>query len=306
MARAAAGTAILGSLLLMAGRFLPHVDVGGVQVIPPRGPLDVAAALLWPGVMIASAVSVVLGRLPRLGLAVLAGSGALAIGLAVGEMYQLQDADAHRAVEVFFGRRLITSSVDPLVGVGVQLSAYLLLVVALVLTLSCWARTTMEDSGHFDGQRPLVMGVAALIGLLGVLAVSARPQDAPEQIVENVAGFRITVDVAGEVSLLDRLGLDLLGGGLLAVAVFAVALTAATLRPRLATVGALAGLTAYFLGAGLLLLLEAGRYADLDVAPGGPLHLLTGAAFAGLAGYCLRADGPPQPVQAQLPPPWSG
>jgi len=293
VARAAALAGILAGLLLVAARFLPYVDVGGVAVTPGHGPLDVAAALLWPGVVIAAGASVVLKRLPRLGLAVLASSGALAIGLAVGELYQLQGAMAHRAVEVFFGQRLVTTSVDPLGGVWVHLAAYLLLVVALALILVGWPRTTMEDAGDFDAARPLTMGLAAVAALVGVLAVAAKPQAAPDRIVQDATGFRTTVEVAGEVSVLDRLGLDLAGGVLLAAAVCVVALLAATLRPRLASVGALGGLASYFLSAALLLLLETGRYDDVVVAPGAVLHLLSGGAFAGLTAYCLLARRPP-------------
>lgn len=300
MARIGAVAAILASLFLLAIRFLPYAEVGEVQVSPLHGPLDLGAALLWPGVLAAAGVSVVAGKLPRLGLAVVAGSGALAIGLAVGELYHVQDANAHRAVEVFFGQRLVTSSVEPLLGVWVQLTAYLLLVLALGLTLLTWSRTAMEDTGDFDGQRPVVMGFSALTGLVGVLAVAARPLDAPEKVVRDSSGFRTTVEVAGDVNLLDRLGWDLLGGALLAASVFLVALLAATLRPRLATVGALAGPAAYFLSTALLLLLEAGRYADVTIGPGGLLHLLSGVVFAGLAWYSLRADGRGRDARAQL------
>jgi hypothetical protein len=66
----------------------------------------------------------------------------------------------------------------------------------------------------------------------------------------------------------------------------------------LATVGVLVGLAAYFLSAALRVLLEAGRYADLVIAPGGLLQLLAGLAFAALARYCLRASGP----QSSRPP----
>lgn len=305
VARAAAVVGVLSALLLLAARFLPYAEVGGEQVSPGHGLPDLGAALLGPGVVAAAAGSVLLGVLPRLGLAVLASSGALAIGLTVGELYHLQGADGHRGVEIFFGQRLVTSSMQPLAGIWIHLAAYALLVLALVLTLQAWSQTTMDDSGDFDGQRPRVMGLAALTGLVGVLAVAARPQDAPDQIVQNVLGFRTTVEVPGEVSLLDRLGLDLIGGVLLAVAVFAVALLAATLRPRLATVGGLTGLAAYFLSTGLLLLLEADRFADVVIAPGGLLHLLAGVAFAALAGYSLRADGRAPAYQVQPPAAWN-
>ena len=301
LARVGAVTAILASVLLVIARFLPYADVGGIRISPPHAPLDIVAALLWAGVIAAAGCYVVLGRLPRLWLAVLAVSGALAIGLGIGELYQLQGAGAHRGVEVFFGRRAVTSSIDALAGVWVHLSAYLLLVGTLVLTLLAWPRTTMDDNGDFDGRRPLVMGLAALAGLAGVLAVSARPQDTPDQVLQDISGFRVSVEIAGEVSLLDRLGLDLLSGLLIAFAVFAVALLAATLRPRLATVGALIGLAAYFLSSALLLLLESGRYADLVIAPGGVLYLLSGLAFAALAAYCVRADGRDQDARTQLP-----
>lgn len=301
VARLAAAAGLLAGVLLLAARFLPYADVGGVEVRPPHAPWDIGAALIWSGVLIAAGVSVLLGRLPRLGLTVLAASGALAIGLAVGEAYHLQGTEAHRGVEFFFGQRLVTSSVQPLAGVWVHLAAYLLLLVAVVLTLIAWPRATMEDAGEFDSRRPLAMGLAAIGGLTGVLAVAARPLDTPDLVVQDVTGLRITVPVPGGVSLLDRLGLDLAGGVLLAAAVFLVALLAATLRPRLASVGAFAGLAAYFLTAGLSFLLEAGRYDDVEMAAGGWLHLVTGIGFAALGGYCLRAAAAPPATVAPLP-----
>lgn len=288
-ARLAGALGVIAGVVLVAGWLLPYVRVGAFEVTPLHGPLDFAAMLTWAAVVAAAGVSALLGRLPRFGLAVVSVSGALAIGSGVGELYQFQDVDSHRAVEIFFGQRLVTTSLTPLAGVWVQLAAYAVLVLALLLTLSCWSQTTMEDAGEFDALRPRVMGLSAIAGLVGVLAVASPPQDAPKRVVQDATGFQVTVDVPGGVSLLERFGADLLGGALLALAVFVVALLVATLRPRLATVGGLIGLSAYFLSTAAQWLLESRRYADVVAAVGTWLALLAGLLFAVLAGYCLRA-----------------
>lgn len=297
VARVAAGLAGVGAVALLVAGVLPYADVGGREVSAPL--LTWVASWLWPLALAGAASSVLAGRLPRLGLAAIAVSGALAVGLGTTEAYNLAEAGSHRAVEVFLGQRLVTSELRAGPGVSLTLAAYTLLVLALVATLVAWPRTTMEDAGEFDVLRPGALVASAIAALAGALSVVAPVHTAPDDVVESLSGLRTTLEVPADVALPERLGLDLFGGGLLAVAVVVTALLAATLRPRLASVGAYAGLAAYFLSAGLVALAEAARYADLLVGPGGWLLLVAGLLFAALAGWALRArpgevqDGPP-------------
>lgn len=282
----AAGLALAAALALVVAGPLRYADVGGSAV--RAVPLAVLAGLVWPLVLAVAALVVLTGRLPRAGLAAIAVGGALAVGLAATEAYQLLAAGSHRAVEVFLGQRLVTSELTAGPGVLVTLAAYLLLALALAAALAAWPRTTMEDVGDFDPFRPRAFALSAVAALAGALAVVAPTHTAPEQVVESLSGLRTTLDVPADVALPERLALDLLGGSLLAAAVVVTALLAATLRPRLASVGAYAGLAAYFGSAGLVAVTEAVRYDDLLLGPGGWLSLLAGAAFAAVAGWALR------------------
>ncbi len=287
LARVVAALALLAALTVAVAAFLPYAEVGREVVTAP--PLDRLLALLWPLTVAAAAVSVLAGVLPRLGLAALGATGAVAVGTGIRELYQLGSAGSHRAVEVFLGRRLVTTAVEPRLAVYLLLAAYALLVLALVGTLLVWSRTTMEDAGDFDPLRPRALVLAAVAALAGVLAVVAPTHDAPDDVVVGPSGFRTTMSVPADVTLPERLGLDLAGSAVLALTVFVLALVAVTLRPRLAAVGCLGGLSAYFLGSGLVAVTQAGRYDDLQLGPGGWLALLAGVLFAGVAGWATLA-----------------
>lgn len=290
VARVAAGLALVGAVLLVGSGLLPYADVGGRQV-----PGSVAAALAglpWPLALAAAAVAVIRGLLPRLGLAAIGVSGALAAGLAVGQGYLLVGAGGHRAVEVFRGARMVTSELVAGPGVVLALAAYVLLALALVATLVAWPRTAMEDAGEFDLLRSRALVASAVIAVTGGLSVVAPVHTAADDVLVGLTGLRTTLEVPADVALPERLGLDLLGGSILTAAVVVTALLAATLRPRLASVGAYAALATYFLSAGLVAQVEVGRPDGLLVGAGGWL-LLVAAALSGVtAGWALRA-GPP-------------
>ncbi len=302
LARCAGAVAGVAAVSLAVARFLPYVTVGPVTVTAPHGVLDLLAAALWPAAVLAAGASLVRSWLPRLGLAAVGGAGALAVGLALRTAYELRPASSHRAFELFYSYRLATTSVSAGPGVWWTLAGDGLLVAALVLAVLAWPRTSMDDDGGFEGHRPLVTGLAAVGGLLGALAVAARPQDVPDLVVQNASGLRITVQQGGEVSLLDRLGLDLVGTSLLALGILALALTAAVLCPRLATVGAFGVLSAYLLSSSTELLVGAARSADVVVGPGALAQLITGGYFAALTVWCWRVPGraPTPPAQVAL------
>ncbi|CAN5327169.1 hypothetical protein BH20ACT5_BH20ACT5_00480 [soil metagenome] len=289
IARVTGITAVIGAAGLVVARFLPYLVIAGDPVLPPRGVLDVLAALLWPGMVIGAGVSVVRGRLPRLGLAVIGASGGLAVGRALREIYQLADEQSHPGTEAFFGNWLVTSSIGPAVGVWLTLASYLLLVSALPLTLLAWPRTVMEDAEDFEPLRPLGTGIGAAAGFLGLLAVAAAPMDLARRTLTGPGGFVVVVDEPGPASLLDQVGFGLAGTLALASAVVVLSVTAATLRPRLATVGVFAALAGYFIGSAAGTALDAGRSTELALGLGGVLQIAAAVVFSAAAGWSLTA-----------------
>lgn len=296
-ARLAAVTGILAALLLAVSAFPAYAEIAGQRV--GGGTADRLASLLWPMAIAAAGASVLAGWRPRFGLAVLGVTGALGPGLLLQRLYAWQPVAEHRAVEVVAGRRLVTSTYAPAAGAVLGVVAAALLVLVLVLTLVAWPRTAAEDDVGFDSRRQVTLGVAAFGALLGVLAVSARGIAAPALIQQDAIGFRTTVGVAADVAVLERFGLDRLGGLVLALGVVLAALVAAGLRPRVAVVGALAGLSAWALPAGLVLLLQAARFDDVVPGLGTWLALLCGLVFGGLAGWAGRAG--PRELGSQFP-----
>lgn len=270
-------------------RFLPYLVIGGEEIIPPRGVVDLLAAIVWPATVIAAGACVVLSRLPRLGLGAVAASGGLAVGRALLELYQLADEQAHPGMEAFFGQWLVTSSIEPAIGARVSQAAYVLLSLGLGLTLLAWPRTVMEDAGDFDPLRPLTTGAGAVAGFVGMLALAAQPTDIPDRVVTGPGGFELVLPSDGPLSLLDRTGVGLAGALVLSGVVLALAVVAATLRPRLATVGVFGALAAYFISAAGGTALDAGRSPELELALGGVLQIIAALAFTALTGWALRA-----------------
>ena len=121
-----------------------------------------------------------------------------------------------------------------------------MLVAAALLATVAWPRTIMEDTGDLDPRRPRLAAWGLAVGVLTALVLGMAPYSS------SIA--------AGAPTLPERHGLDLLGAAVVALGAAVWAVVAATLRPRLAVVGAYAGLAATLLSIGLA-----------DRAAGGPL-----------------------------------
>jgi hypothetical protein len=107
-------------------------------------------------------------------------------------------------------------------------------------------------------------GAAVLLGVTVVLCLVLPAADVPDQVVTDPStGMETVVTREGPQALLERPGLALLGGLLLAGAVLLCSVIGPSLRPRLATVGALLAVTATALSAALEGLRDAVVSADL-------------------------------------------
>jgi hypothetical protein len=241
--------------------------------------------------VVTAAVGVVLllGRVPRLGLAFAAVTGAFAVGRLLIELYQGHGSTTRPAVEVLAGERVLTSSVQIGTGWALSVVALSLAVLAGIVALVAWGRTVMEDGGALDPLRPVLAGAAVVLGVFAVLCLALPAADVPDRVVTDPAtGLQTVVTEEGPQALLERPGLALLGGLLLAGALLLCAVTAPSLRPRLGAVGGLLGVTVFLLAAALTGWRDAVRGPDVDWTVPGAGLLVLGLASTGLTVLAWR------------------
>ena len=191
------------------------------------------------------------GAVPKFGLAYAGVAAALAVGQLLIELYRGISSTSRPGVEVIAGRRVLTSSIA--VGAG-----WVLGVVGARPRRRRGHRRRGRLGAHgHGGRRPLdpvrsaLAGAAVLLGVATVLSLALPAADVPDQLVTDPStGMQTVVTREGPQALLERPGLALLGGLLLAGAVVLCSVVAPSLRPRLATVGALLAITGTVLAAG--------------------------------------------------------
>jgi hypothetical protein len=283
-----ASARVAGALLILAGLagavapFLPYLVVGGQGITVATGPGSALVALVVPVASLAVGAVLARGGAPKFGLAYAGVGGALAVGALLIELYRGNASTARPAMEVLAGRQVLTSSVQVRPGWVLGVAALLLAVLAAVAAAVAWGRTVMEDGGALDPARGALAGTAVLLGVGTVLCLALPAADLPDTIVTDPStGMQTVVQQEGPQALLERPGLALLGGLLLAGAVVLCSVIAPSLRPRLATVGALLAIAVAVLAAALDGLRDALGPAGLQwTVPG------AGLLVAGL-GYLL-------------------
>jgi iron complex transport system permease protein len=264
LARVAGGLAVAAAVLLLIAPAFPLASVGGTDLGGPGNLWAFVPALPLVAVLGAAGGLAVTARLPRLGLAVLFPAGTLAAGLLLQTLGLLRTG-SHTTLDLPLG--IGTSSryeVGP--GLVAYVAGYGLLVLAAVLGAAAWPRTIMEDGGDLDPRRPRLAAWGLAVGVLTALVLGMAPYS--------------SAIAPGAPTLPERHGLDLLGALLLALGAAAWAVLAATLRPRLAVVGAYAGLAATLLTVGLADGLLVARSDALGTSAGGVGVLLAAAAAA--------------------------
>jgi iron complex transport system permease protein len=300
LARLAGVLLALAGVLAGVAAFPTYLVVGGVAVSPVTGPVDALVALVAPAATVLVGAVLALGRVPRLGLAYAAVAGALAVGRLLIELYQGHGSTTRPAVEVLAGERVLTSTVQTGPGWMLGLTALAGTVVAGGLALAAWNRTVMEDGGSLDPRRPALAGMAALAGVGAVLCLALPAADVPDRIVTDpTTGLETVVTAEGPQALLERPGLALLGGLLLAGAVVLCAVVAPSLRPRLAAVGGLLGVTVFLVAGALTGARDAAHSPDVDWTVPGIGLLVLAVAFAGLTVLAWRWHRPPAAPRAR-------
>ncbi|MCV2488476.1 hypothetical protein OF117_03795 [Geodermatophilus sp. YIM 151500] len=291
---------LTGALLVLAGLAggvapVPtYLVVGGEELSLATGATGLLAALLVPLASAAVGFLLLRAAVPKFGLAYAAVAGALAVGQLLIEFYRGDSSTIRPGVEVLAGELVVTSSVSVGAGWLLTVVALCLLVLAGAVAAASWSRTVMDDDGRVDPLRPLLTGLAVLLGVTAVLALALPAADVPDQLVTDpVTGLQTVVTREGPQALLERPGLALLGGLLLAGSVVLCAVVAPSLRPRLAAVGGLLALAVTVLAAGAAGLRDALSSAELSwTVPGGG-SLLAGAGFAVLTVVAWRARRTP-------------
>lgn len=272
LARVAGGVAVAAAVLLLVATVLPLARVAGADVGGPGNlwaflpPLPLAALLAAGGVLAAR------GTLPRLGLAVLFPAGTLAVGVLLRTLSLLRTGE-RSTLDLPLG---LGGSARYEAGPGLVVTAlaYGLVVLAAVLATAAWPRTIMEDGGDLDPRRPRLAAWGLAAGVLTALVLGMAP-------------YSSTI-APGAPTLPERNGLDLLGALVIALGAAAWAVLAATLRPRLAVVGAYAGLAAVLLTEGLSIALLVARSDALGPSAGGVGVLLAAVATAALSLVAAR------------------
>jgi iron complex transport system permease protein len=289
LARAAGVLLALAGLVGAVAVFPTYLVVGGTAVAPVTGPVDALVALLAPVAALAVGTGLLLGRVPRLGLAYAAVTGALAVGRLLIELYQGHGSTARPAVEVLAGERVVTSSVDIGAGWVLGVVALSLAVLAGAVAMAAWGRTVMDDGGTLDPLRPVLAGCAAVLGVAAVLCLALPAADVPDRVVTDpTTGLETVVAADGAQALLERPGLALLGGLLMAAALLLCAVIAPSLRPRLGAVGGLLGVTVFLLSTGLSGWRDAVHGPDVDWTLTGVGLLLLGVCAAALTVLAWR------------------
>jgi len=272
LARVAGAVAAAAAVVLLVAPGFPLARSGGADLGGPGNafafvpPLPLALAVAAVGVLAAG------GRLPRLGLALLFPAGTVAAGLLL-QTASLLRTGSHSTIDLPLG---IGTSARYEVGPGLIASVvgYGLLVAAALLAAAAWPRTVMEDTGELDPRRPRLAAWGLAAGVLTALVLGMAPYSS------SIA--------PGAPTLPERHGLDLLGAVVVALGAAAWAVIAATLRPRLAVVGAYAGLAATLLTIGLSIWLLVARSPALGTSAGGVGILLAALAAAILAFVAAR------------------
>ncbi|WP_299952361.1 hypothetical protein [uncultured Modestobacter sp.] len=293
---------LAGLLLVLAGLvgavavFPTYLVVGGQALRFATGPLDALVALVGPGATLVVGAGLLLGRVPRLGLAFAAIGAVLAVGRLLIELYRGNGSTTRPAIEVLAGERVLTSSVETGAGWVLGVVALALTVLAGLVAIAAWGRTVMDDAGSLDPFRPALAGAAVLLSVAAVLCLALPAADVPDRVVVDPAtGLETVVATEGPQALLERPGLALLGGLLLAGALVLCAVIAPSLRPRLGAVGGLLALAVFLLAAGLAGLRDAlhGEALEWTVPGAGLLVLGVGMAGLTLLAWRWRAGTPP-------------
>lgn len=287
---------VVGLLLVLAGlvgvvaAFPTYLVVDGEVLRRVHGPGSALLALLVPAVHVTVGVTLVRRAVPKFGLAYASITGALAVGELLIEVYRGSSSTSRPAVEVLAGERVLTSGIHVGAGWVLGLVALSLTVLAGAVALSAWGRTVMEDRGALDSVRSVLAGAAVLLGVAAVLCLTLPAADVPAELrTDPATGLQTVITREGPQALLERPGLALLGGLLLAGTLLLCSVVAPSLRPRLAVVGGLLGITVTVLSAGLVGLRDAASSEELVWTVPGAGLVVVGTAFAALTVVAWRA-----------------
>lgn len=274
LARVAGGLAVLAALTQLVGSALPLA--AGPDGQSSGGGGDVGVVLVAAAVLGVAGVLCALGRIPRLGLAAIAVLGGCALGQGV-RLITLYTRTGDVSRDLPLDPRVFPWDADT--GAAVLLVGYGLAALALATAVLAWSRTWMEDDGGFEARRPLFGGLGLLVGVLAAVGLCMAPGDSD-------------LDTLGPASVVNQHQPAQAGTILLAAVLVLAAVTAATLKPRLATVGAYAGVAAVMLTETLRAFALIGRVPGVGVGVGTVLMLFAAVVFCVLAVAAWRISPP--------------
>lgn len=265
--RVAGGLGALGGLLLAIRPAFALGVAGGHRVGDAPGVLGFLPWLPAAVVLVAAGLATLLGRVPRVGVAVVAGAGAVSIGPL---LRWIRVAENHGALDLPVGGQAVGATrYDAGGGAWLAIACSAVLVIAMLCCAVGWGHTVTEDDGSFDALRPRYGAVGLGLGVVTAVAFALSPAS---------SSFGL------EPGVLDAVGLDRAGILLLAVAAALTCVLAAALRPRMAGVSLLVGVATVLGGIGFDNLLVVVRSPDLRISVGTVAELVLPVVLLGFAG----------------------
>ena len=286
-ARMAGALAVAAAVGLAVRPFLALATVDGHVVGVRAGFLGFLGWL--PAVLVVGGAGglVLLGRLSRLGLAVIGAAGAVSIGSVLHTVWLLQGGRTALDLPVG-GQALPGSGYSAGAGLILLLVTGGLLVLALVFVLLGWTGTVMDDGAGFDRRRPAFGTVGLFIGVLASGAVS-------------VSASSSSIAIAPP-AVTSQAGLQRVGGLTLAAVVVVCCVLVASLRPWIAAAGGWLGVAVMLAGPAVENALSVHRSPDLHADLGTYSQPILAVLVLGLAVTALLVRAPREaPVKSPRP-----
>lgn len=254
LARAAGALGAVAGIAMIVRPLLPLGTAGAKRIGGGLGAIGVIGWLPAALVIVTAGTACAMGRLPRLGLAVVGAAGGLGVGAAVHWLW-LTDTGARTSIDLPVpGQAVAVGAYSVGSGLVVALAGAIASVLALVAAYVSWGATVMDDDGRFDARRPAFGSAGLVVGALSGIAFGTAPSGssvgaAPGGVLQQTGGLRVAELV-------------------FVVAVVIACVGAPTLRPRMAVVGAWLAVGVVLLGAGLENVVVVDRSADLRATLG--------------------------------------
>lgn len=288
--------AAVGSILAVAGDWLPYAVLDGNEVSAPISVWSVLAHVLVLAIGVGSGALLVTGRGGRVGLALLATMCSIAPGALLLHVFAGAFPKSHDLGEYYFGILHTTLSIDGRMGRTLDIAGWALLVLAGLTAIAAWRQVAERDLLPLGAGRRFASGAAGLAVLLAVTAYLVPQAITSVRKYTDPSGLVLTRELTEPRSVVGAAGLGLAGGILLLVGWVLAGAVVGSMTSRVTVVAGLAGLAGMLWYSALINVRDVAAGADLVAGPRLYLLVVAGFVAALAAAYAAtvraRADLP--------------